>query len=267
MNLEIPDLFPFELEPDYYNVKMIKRGSMNDVKSRIESTLRKLGFTYKYDYSIIVNLFNCHVVINRDLIINDPRIERLPFKINRVKGNCDITGGNLSTLTSTPNVVDGYFNVSGNNLTSLAYFPREVGGGIYINNNQIKKFTDTKGNSYFPDHLKGDFNCSSNKLGSLKGGPSIVDGRYDCSGNKLKNLDYAPTTHPRIFNCSGNPIEDFSSTPNGSLVYSNPHEIPDNIISSKNLNPQSTKVIIEPPDIEHEAHTEEELEKGYHDED
>lgn len=43
-----------------------------------------------------------------------------------------------------------------------------------------------------PSIVKGNFDCSYNKLTSLEGGPEVVEGVFDCSYNKLKSLKGAP---------------------------------------------------------------------------
>lgn len=53
-----------------------------------------------------------------------------------------------------------------------------------------------RGLTQFPvqfGHIKGDFNCYSNEISSLKGSPFIIDGSGYFSCNYLNNLHYLPT--------------------------------------------------------------------------
>ena len=61
--------------------------------------------------------------------------------------------------------VDGYVNISRKNLTEIPF----QFGKVY-----------------------GYFDCSVNKLTSLKGCPIYVNGQFWCDMNKLKNLDNCP---------------------------------------------------------------------------
>jgi hypothetical protein len=52
--------------------------------------------------------------------------------------------------------------------------------------------------------VNGSFNCSGNKLTSLRGAPTTVNGDFSCSDNQLTSLQGAPTTVDGNFDCSNN---------------------------------------------------------------
>ena len=62
------------------------------------------------------------------------------------------------------------------------------------------KIIDVKFNKVY-----GWFNCSYNKLTSLKGSPEIVDGHFWCNSNKLESLD-GPKIINGNFYCHNNKI-------------------------------------------------------------
>lgn len=61
--------------------------------------------------------------------------------------------------------------------------------------------------------IKGDFDCYSNKLTSLKGAPQKVDGTFDCYGNKLTSIEGAPQKVGGIFNCAMNKLTSLEGAP------------------------------------------------------
>ena len=64
-----------------------------------------------------------------------------------------------------------------------------------------------------PNIVKGNFNCSRNRLKDLTGGPSIVTGGYDCSFNMIDSLNGAPAVTVKYFNCSYNRLESLRLAP------------------------------------------------------
>jgi len=54
--------------------------------------------------------------------------------------------------------------------------------------------------------VTGEFDCSSNKLVSLKGCPYYIGGSFDCGGNLIKNLQYSPKIVDGSFICRNNNI-------------------------------------------------------------
>lgn len=61
--------------------------------------------------------------------------------------------------------------------------------------------------------IKGDFDCYSNKLTSLKGAPQKVDGTFNCAMNKLTSLEGAPKEVGKDFYCSNNKLESLKGGP------------------------------------------------------
>ncbi len=59
--------------------------------------------------------------------------------------------------------------------------------GIDLSNRGIQALPDLSGVT-----VLGDFNCSGNKLTSLKGAPKKVYGKFDCSNNDLTSLEHGP---------------------------------------------------------------------------
>ena len=60
----------------------------------------------------------------------------------------------------------------------------------------------------------GDFNCSHNKLTSLKGCPEEVYGYFNCSFNHITRLDKCPEKIVDFFDCSENSLlVDISNLP------------------------------------------------------
>jgi Leucine-rich repeat (LRR) protein len=68
---------------------------------------------------------------------------------------------------------------------------------------RFKKLTTLKG-QHIRNICSGDFDCSDNKLISLKGSPRIVKGDFDCSMNNLTTLKGMPIIIDGVFDCSFN---------------------------------------------------------------
>ncbi len=56
--------------------------------------------------------------------------------------------------------------------------------------------------------VSGSFNCSWNRLTSLKGGPRWVGGYFYCSHNQLTSLEFSPDYVGGDFYCTGNKLID-----------------------------------------------------------
>lgn len=69
---------------------------------------------------------------------------------------------------------------------------------ININNKNLEKLPKQK------KEIKGDFDCSNNKLTSLEGCPEIVLANFNCSNNNLSSLKYRPRVVYLAFDCRGN---------------------------------------------------------------
>ena len=61
--------------------------------------------------------------------------------------------------------------------------------------------------------IKGDFDCSSLELTSLKGAPKEVGGRFKCSNNYITSLEGSPRTVGRHFDCSDNRLTSLKGAP------------------------------------------------------
>ena len=69
---------------------------------------------------------------------------------------------------------------------------------------------------YFPVKfgvVQGNFDCSMNRLKSLKGAPRIVHGHFDCVINKLTTLEGAPREVDGDFDCSNNSLISLKGAP------------------------------------------------------
>jgi hypothetical protein len=56
--------------------------------------------------------------------------------------------------------------------------------------------------------VSGDFDCSWNRLTSLKGGPRWVGGSFSCQYNQLPSLEFSPDYVDGWFDCSDNLLTD-----------------------------------------------------------
>ena len=61
--------------------------------------------------------------------------------------------------------------------------------------------------------VEGCFDCSNNKLTSLKGAPQKVLVSFDCSENNLTSLEGAPQTLLDYFNCASNKLTSLEGAP------------------------------------------------------
>ena len=61
--------------------------------------------------------------------------------------------------------------------------------------------------------ISGYFDCSDNKLTTLKGCPKLIDGFFDCSSNKLISLKHGPIEVGSFYNCYHNKLTDLSHLP------------------------------------------------------
>ena len=59
----------------------------------------------------------------------------------------------------------------------------------------------------------GDFDCSNNKLTSLKGAPAVVGGGFYCHRNQLASLEGAPASVAGNFNCCSNRLTSLKGGP------------------------------------------------------
>ena len=67
--------------------------------------------------------------------------------------------------------------------------------------------------------VSGFFNCSFNKLTSLKGSPKEVGTFFTCYGNKLIDLKYAPNRIGSWFDCSVNNLKNLVNSPTSKNLF------------------------------------------------
>ncbi len=84
--------------------------------------------------------------------------------------------------------------------------------------NKITGFFDCSGNRLTtlkrgPVEVGGYFHCDYNKLKSLIYGPVIVGDSFNCSNNYLNSLKYVPRVIPGMFTCSANNLNSFRHLP------------------------------------------------------
>ena len=132
-------------------------------------------------------------------------------KFNEIESICEEYGIENYTINSDGSIdVDGYVNLSNEVLTKLPLKFNIVSGGFNCSHN---KLTSLKG---CPVEVGGYFICNHNQLISLEGYPKEVVGRFNCSHNKLTTLKGAPKVVNGNFNFYNNPL------PNEVLInYSN----------------------------------------------
>lgn len=105
-----------------------------------------------------------------------------------------------------------------NNLTELPLKFNRVGGNFDCSGN---KLTTLKG---CPKSVGGYFICNENELTNLEYGPESVGSSYRCSNNKLTTLKGLPKTINKFFQCYNNNLTNLEGSPevvNGSFICSN----------------------------------------------
>lgn len=75
--------------------------------------------------------------------------------------------------------------------------------------------------------VSGSFDCSDNKLTTLKGSPYYIGTDFDCSNNKLTSLEFSPKKIECDFNCCGNKITTLEGGPEyvGYTYYFSDNEV------------------------------------------
>ena len=96
--------------------------------------------------------------------------------------------------------VDGNVHLSKMNLIEIPLKFNNVSGYFDCTYN---KLTSLKGS---PKEVGISFTCYDNKLNDLKYAPNRIGSWFDCSVNNLKNLKNSPTSK-NLFFCEGNPLE------------------------------------------------------------
>ena len=67
--------------------------------------------------------------------------------------------------------------------------------------------------------VTGHFECSCNKLTSLKGSPRWVGGSFHCGHNNLTSLEFGPVYVGDFFSCRGNDLTDLVGSPKEVGMY------------------------------------------------
>ena len=83
----------------------------------------------------------------------------------------------------------------------------DVEGNVYLDRLQL---------SYLPlrfSRVGGDFNCYSNQLTTLEGGPREVGGHFVCFSNRLTTLEGGPREVGGYFDCSSNRLTTLDGGP------------------------------------------------------
>ena len=115
-------------------------------------------------------------------------------------------GGRFKTMTMIENWLKEY-NIENYNINYDLTI--DVEENINFLNKNITKFPD-----YIQfGEVKGNFDCSSNNLISLKGCPKYVDGFFNCSYNKLTSLEGAPKEVGVDFFCHYNKLTSLEGAP------------------------------------------------------
>ena len=91
-----------------------------------------------------------------------------------------------------------------------------------LNFNRVERNFDCSNNKLkslkgSPIYVGGSFNCTHNKLISLIGCPKIVKESFFCGHNKLKSLKYCPDRLNKSFECHNNNLKSLKYGP--SYVY------------------------------------------------
>lgn len=104
----------------------------------------------------------------------------------------------------------------------------DVKGHVFINNKKLKEipiqfnkvegvfdcsYNKLKSLKGVPSIVGSRFKCSYNKLSSLKFSPEVINGDYDCSHNELNSLEFCPHTIIKMFDASNNKIKELSYFP------------------------------------------------------
>ena len=62
-------------------------------------------------------------------------------------------------------------------------------------------------------NIKGNFDCSDNRLTSLEGAPETIGGYFSCSKNNLTSLKGSPRSVKGSFNCTANQLTSLKGSP------------------------------------------------------
>ncbi|MEO6303927.1 MAG: hypothetical protein ABIP51_12225, partial [Bacteroidia bacterium] len=145
--------------------------------------------------------FNEYII---ETTIPESTFEYVPYNKEELLAIC---------IDGTYEVVDGLINVKGSvdlaykGLIEISFKFGTVTGNFNCSNN---KLTSLKG---CPTSVGGNFVCFNNKLTSLEGCPVSVGNVFVCSNNKLTSLKGCPTSVGGYFNCSYNKLTSLEGCP------------------------------------------------------
>ena len=88
-----------------------------------------------------------------------------------------------------------------------------VGGNFNCSYNRLKSLKGC------PKEVGGSFYCNNNKLISLENGPEIVNDAYYCNGNRLTTLKGAPKNINMFFTCNFNQLTSLEYAPENIRGY------------------------------------------------
>jgi len=98
-------------------------------------------------------------------------------------------------------------DISERKLTKLPIKFNKIDGYFECSDNKLKSLKGC------PKIVKGYFKCNYNKLKSLKGGPEIVEGDFSCYYNELISLEGAPKIIEGDFICFNNKLKSLKNAP------------------------------------------------------
>ena len=121
--------------------------------------------------------------VNDNVWLNSKGLTELPLVFNKVNGDFNCSGNQLTTLKGCPRWVGGYFYCDFNDLTSLEFSPEYVGGSFGCTDNDL---TDLVGS---PKEVGGYFYCASNQnLVNPKGYSEKIGKRLVCPDTQLGSI-------------------------------------------------------------------------------
>jgi hypothetical protein len=133
-----------------------------------------------------------------------------------IKKDSILIDGKKYLLSDLPKqmVVYGDLNLRGLGLEQLPDLRKWVVHGVFDCSNN--KLTSLKG---APQIVGSAFDCSRNYLTSLKGAPSKIVGYFKCSNNKLVSLEGGPKELTGSYDCSCNKLQTLEGAPSTCLRF------------------------------------------------
>jgi hypothetical protein len=131
-----------------------------------------------------------------------------------VNDNVWLNSKGLTELPLVFNKVNGDFNCSGNQLTTLKGCPRWVGGNFYCSYNDLTSLV------FSPEYVGGNFSCRDNELTDLIGSPKQIVGSFNCFNNrKLNNPKGCTEKIGRFFYCTNTPMSYIFNTVDQNFLH------------------------------------------------